>query len=159
MKVLIVEDDPGMVKVLKALLAPLTTEIIVAHTMAEAIDAVAQAKEIELITLDLGLPDSNIKQTIGRIRTFRDKHPNALLIVITGMNIPDLEKLVAEQGADGLVFKSDDVTFTPAGFLSFLGAVASKLITQPGRYHDSLASLEKVAQAVHQMQETRGGAR
>lgn len=151
MKVLIIEDDPSMVTVLKMFLEPLSSEVIHAPNMEQALAEIASAREIEIITLDLGLPDSGVNATIERIKEIRKSRPQSLLIVVTGQEVTDLEKIATSYGADGVIYKKNE-QFTPKGFLKFIDAIARKHIANPQPYQHSLSVLEKVMNRVHQLQ-------
>lgn len=125
MRILIIEDDPGAALVLQEFLLPLSSSITVAHTMDDALKAVAGAEEINLITVDLGLPDSDVQSTLARIRHIRQRRPESLIVVVTGQDIDGLEKIAVEQGADGLVTKQSE-NFTAKGFLQVLAAIMQR---------------------------------
>lgn len=150
MKVLIVEDDPSMVTVLKMFLEPISSEIVVAANMEQAMREIADARNIELITLDLGLPDSSVEATLSRIKDIRKGRPDSLLIVVTGQDFPNLEKLATENGADGVIFKQNE-QFTPKGFLKFIDTIARKHLATPQNYQHSVSILEKVMNRVHNL--------
>jgi len=151
MKVLIIEDDPSMVTVLRMFLEPMASEIVIAANMEEAMREIADAREIELITLDLGLPDSSVSSSIERIKEIRKSRPDSLLIIVTGQDMPNLEKVAEEYGADGVLLKQNE-QFTPQGFLKFIDAVARKHLTTPQPYQRSVNLLERVMNRVHELQ-------
>src|SRR5687768_15771129 len=108
MKILIIEDDLGAAVVLENFLKPVASQITVAKTMNEALKLVSGADEINLITVDLGLPDSDVRSTLGKIRSIRETRPDSLIVVVTGQDIEGLEKQVIEKGADGFITKQSE---------------------------------------------------
>lgn len=143
-KILIIEDDRGMAAALKNFLQPLTSNITIANQMDEALRIVADAEELHLITVDLGLPDSDVRSTIRRISDIRKNKPDSLIIVVTGQDIPGLEADSIASGADGFVFKQGD-NFTSQGFLKVIGVLVAKFMSKPSHYNRSLTLLEQVS--------------
>src|SRR5688572_15155102 len=122
MKALIIEDDEGACEALRTILQPFTSELRVAKNMTEVLQAIAEASKVELIILDLGLPDSMVEESILHITEIRDRCPNSLLIVLTRQEITDLEDRVIAQGADGLIKKQGD-GFSRMGFLKLMSGI------------------------------------
>lgn len=144
MNILIIEDDHGMAIALRHFLEPIASSIIIAKKMDEALKIVADADELHLITVDLGLPDSDVLSTILKIREIRTAQPNSLIIVVTGQDIPGIENAAICNGADGFIFKQGD-SFTSHGFLNIIAALVSKFMTEPTHYNRSVSFLEQVS--------------
>lgn len=145
MRVLIIEDEKGVALLLRRFLEPLATEILEVSTMAEAFGIISGADEIDIITLDLGLPDSGVSSSLQEIRQIRSKRPGSLVIVVTGQDIPALEAQALNHGADGVLFKQSP-SFTAQGFLTFMGGLLKEYLSKPQDHLRSVAILEKVAQ-------------
>ena len=80
-KLLVVEDDPGMQKVYKVRLEDIGCECTLAGTVREALELTKLAPVIDVIILDLRLPDG----TGGRVaEVFKKINPSINVIVITG---------------------------------------------------------------------------
>jgi CheY-like chemotaxis protein len=149
-KILIIEDDKGMTVALKHFLEPVASKITVATHMEEALKIVSEAKELHLITVDLGLPDSDVKSTIQKIKDIRVTRPNCLIIVVTGQDIPGIEAEAIEQGADAFIFKQGE-TFTSKGFLNIIGTLVTKFLSEPTHYKRSVDFLEQVSSRLAQL--------
>lgn len=147
MTVLIIEDDNGVAEVLKRFLSPVASQVIVAQNMQTAIDALSSAVEIDIITLDLGLPDSGVQDTLEAIKAIKKTKPLSLVVVITGQEIPGLEKVAIEKGADGVILKQGE-QFTARGILSLLQGLLTNYISKPQHYANSASVLEKLQNAL-----------
>jgi CheY-like chemotaxis protein len=149
-KILIIEDQEGAAVALKHFLEPLASEIQIAKNMAQAMQIVSDAQELDLITLDLGLPDSDIDSTRKKIKEIKDTRPDSLIVVVTGHDIPDLEKTLLQEGADGFIFKMSD-RFSTTGFLQILAAIVQKYMGSPGNPMQSIKTLQKVSAKLAQL--------
>lgn len=99
-RVLVVDDEPQIIRFLKPALEAAGYEMIEAATGAEAIHkAVTGAPDIMI--LDLGLPDMDGKDVIGRVRAF-----SQLPVIILSARDRESEKIAAlDLGADDYVEK------------------------------------------------------
>lgn len=152
MKILIIEDDKNIAMVLEQFLKPISSQITIAQNMEQALKAVAEAEDIELITLDLGLPDSDVTSTVKRqIRKLREIKPNSLIIVVTGYDLPNLESMAMEEGADGFIVKQDE-SFTAKGFLEVVAKIVEKYMKSSTHPTRSIELLEKVSTRIAKYQ-------
>ncbi len=117
MKILIVEDDEPMALILSTLMRSMG-KICIVHTIREAMDSIVD-KTVDLLMLDLKLPDSTMSETLGQIRALKAFVPK--VVVMTGAYVPDITKLVIDSGADACFYKGD------AQFVSWL-----KEVLKPG---------------------------
>lgn len=146
MRILIIEDNPGAANLLCRYLRPLVCqEPIIAKTMAEAIKAIGSNDYFDLITVDINLPDSLGKQTLNKVKDFKDRHPNALLIVVTG--VITNEDHVLSYGADGFMTKMDCLA-SQDSFLTKLSDVARAILRTPEQYRKSVDVLERMVQRI-----------
>ncbi len=101
-RVLIVDDEPGIRRVLAAYLEADGFEVVQADTGAEALRRVLDAAEaIELVLLDVGLPDLNGIEVLTTIRA----KSNVYVILVTA-RAEEVDKLVGlSVGADDYVTK------------------------------------------------------
>ncbi len=99
-KVLVVDDDPSLLKALRIGLRARGDEVLAAHTGTEAITQVAL--EIpDLVILDLGLPDLDGIEVCRRIREF-----SQVPIVVLSAYGDERRKVEAlDSGADDFVTK------------------------------------------------------
>ena len=99
-RVLIVDDEPQILRFLKPSLAAAGYEVITAETAESAIKAIATAAP-ELVILDLGLPDRDGKVVISEVRAW-SKVP----IIVLSARDREAEKVAAlDLGADDYINK------------------------------------------------------
>ena len=99
-KVLVVDDDPSLLKAMRIGLTARGDEVVMAHTGAEAVSQVALAGP-DLVILDLGLPDLDGIEVCRRIREF-----SGVPIVVLSAYGDERRKVEAlDSGADDFVTK------------------------------------------------------
>ena len=99
-KILIVDDDPSLLKALRIGLSARGDEVVTAHTGGDAVTQVALAVP-DLVILDLGLPDVDGLEVCRRIREFSD-----VPIVVLSAYGDERRKVEAlDGGADDFVTK------------------------------------------------------
>lgn len=103
---LAVEDEENDVTLLRRFLSPYISEFNASGRLSEAL-ALCKSKEFDVILLDLRLLDSNVDTTRSAIRELKELQPDAALVVVSGMPVPNLEELVIMDGADRFVRKDD----------------------------------------------------
>jgi DNA-binding response OmpR family regulator len=102
-KVLVVDDDPGMLEVLKSILAIEHVEI---HEATDGKDALQKTLALnpDLILLDIGLPKLNGLTLCKAIRAGKDTR-NIPIIIVTSFTAPGRLEQCMEAGADDFVGK------------------------------------------------------
>jgi len=99
-KVLVVDDDPALLKALRIGLTARGDEVVTAHSGTEAVNQVALAAP-DLVILDLGLPDMDGREVCRRVRAF-----SAVPIVVLSAYGDERRKVEAlDSGADDFVTK------------------------------------------------------
>jgi two-component system KDP operon response regulator KdpE len=99
-RLLIVDDEPQLLRVLRPSLAAAGYEVEAAANAAEALRAAA-ATRFDLVILDLGLPDMDGKDLIARLREWSD-----LPIIVLSARDAEQEKIAAlDRGANDFVNK------------------------------------------------------
>ena len=99
-KVLVVDDDPSLLKALRIGLTARGDEVLTAHTGTEAVNQVALGVP-DLVILDLGLPDLDGIEVCRRIREF-----SQVPIVVLSAYGDERRKVEAlDRGADDFVTK------------------------------------------------------
>lgn len=99
-RILVVDDEPQMLRVLRPALAASGYETLEAATGREALKAIA-AYAPDAVLLDLGLPDMDGKEALGRARAF-----SQVPIIILSARDREAEKIAAlDAGADDYVEK------------------------------------------------------
>src|SRR5512139_2365192 len=98
--VLVVEDEPQLVRLLRATLPPHGYQMIAAETAAQALVAAA-TRGPDLVLLDLGLPDLDGVEVVRRIREW-----SAMPIVVVSARGQERDKVEAlDAGADDYLTK------------------------------------------------------
>lgn len=99
-KVLVVDDDPSLLKALRIGLTARGDDVVVAQSGTEAVNQVALARP-DLVVLDLGLPDLDGIEVCRRIREFSE-----VPIVVLSAYGDERRKVEAlDSGADDFVTK------------------------------------------------------
>ena len=99
-RILVVDDDPALLRALRIGLEARGYEVIVAHTGAEGLSRAAQAMP-DLIVLDLGLPDVDGVEVCRRLRQWTE----VPVIVLSALDTEDRKVLALDSGADDYVTK------------------------------------------------------
>ncbi|OAN51280.1 serine/threonine protein phosphatase [Paramagnetospirillum marisnigri] len=155
LQVLLVEDEPGDAKLVEFALrmssAPL---FLVAHvtTLAAAIAHIASGAEVDVVLLDLSLPDSSGISTVSRMQEAAPKTP---LIIMTGMDDPRFATYALEVGAQDYLIKSDDPEKTVGRAIRYaISRMASQLERQAliERIADQQRHLVEEVEAARRMQ-------
>jgi two-component system KDP operon response regulator KdpE len=101
--VLVVDDEPQIVKALKTTLEATNYTVESAHTGEEGL-ALAAAQAPELVVLDLGLPDIDGTEVIRRMRAWSD-----VPVIVLSVRADQRDKIDAlDAGADDYVTKPFD---------------------------------------------------
>ena len=102
-KILITEDSPTVLEILKSVLAEEGYEVIAAVDGKEALDLV-KAEKPDLIILDVMLPKID-GYKVCRMLKFDDKYKDIPIIMLTARAKETDEKLGKEVGADAYIKK------------------------------------------------------
>jgi len=149
MRALIIEDLEDEAKLISYIIEPLASEIIVRPRMAEALVDIGSGNPPEIITIDLGLPDSNRDFTINtRIPQIRGLAPDSLIIVITGLATDDSTKACLASGADAVFPKLEIMPVH--GFMDRLQSLVLELMKRPKPRETNLRILETIAEKIAQ---------
>jgi len=144
MKILIIEDRKEMSEILADIFREISSEIHIARTMTEAFRVLNERPVLDLITVDIGLPDAaSREEVIDRIPDMRTLQQNAVIVVISGIINADDEAMILKSGADGVMMKWD----VPTGetLLRRLLAIAKAIKETPTRLQRSIATAEFMA--------------
>jgi len=101
--VLLVEDNPGDASLIRRMLSAISVNFQIKHAtkLSEGLAQLQQA-EVDLVLLDLCLPDSSGLDTLTRIRA---QAPYVPIIVITGMSERETAVKALDQGAQDFIAK------------------------------------------------------
>jgi DNA-binding NarL/FixJ family response regulator len=104
-KVLLADDDPGFVELLRTLVQeqPELTVVGVAGDGLSALELVDEPTP-EAVLIDLHMP---LLDGVSAVARMRQDYPDLCLIAITGDPEPELHRAVEEAGADAVVLKHD----------------------------------------------------
>jgi two-component system KDP operon response regulator KdpE len=99
-RILVVDDEPAILRFLRPALEANDYEVTTAGTIAEAMKRIAGERP-DVVVLDLGLPDGDGKDLIKRVRAWSD-----VPIVVLSAREREVEKIAAfDLGADDYVDK------------------------------------------------------
>ena len=117
--ILIVEDDQALRRALRTMIRSHDFDVIEAATGADAVDAMSD-HVVDLVVLDLGLPDINGIDVLQHIRTFS----TVPVIVLTAHHEQTDKVRALDSGADDYVTKPFDVAELMARIRATLRRVA-----------------------------------
>lgn len=102
--ILLIEDNRADAELIKIMLqdAGSKFDLLVASGLFDAAELVGQRDDIELVLLDLNLPDS---QGFKTLNTFRDRYPAMPVVVITGTNNEIVGNQSVKAGAQDYLVK------------------------------------------------------
>jgi len=112
MRVLLVEDNLGMVEVLRQGLGEEGLEVVHATTGAAALARVGRA-DLDLLVLDLGLPD---RDGLEVLRDLRQKHRHLPVLILTAQD-------AVEARVQALALGADDYLVKPFAFAELLARI------------------------------------
>jgi len=99
-RVLVIDDEPGIRRVVKDALRPDVSTVLEARSGDEAL-AIAAAERPDLIVLDLGLPDMDGIEVCRRLRAWT----SAPIVVLSARDSEDEKTALLDAGADDYVTK------------------------------------------------------
>lgn len=107
LNILLIEDNPGDAFLIKEMLRASdfqSASLINASTIKEALKYSTSDKEIPLVLLDLGLPDSDGMESV---RTVREHFPDAALNILTGLDDKHTASQALREGAQNYLVKGE----------------------------------------------------
>lgn len=106
-KILIIEDDPDMTRLLATVLKPLDVEVVTAPDGLVGV-AMAMAEKPQLIIMDINMPRMNGLDAIRTLRAYEDL-ANVPVIVLTAFANPENIRDAVDVGADDFLVKANVV--------------------------------------------------
>jgi len=137
--VLLVEDEPGDARLVEYALRMSSAPVfMVKHvgTLAAAIDHINGGHPVDVVLLDLSLPDSTGIATVSRMQEAASRTP---IVIMTGMDDPRFASYALEAGAQDYLIKSDDPERT-------VGRAIRYAITRMAGQLERQALLERIAE-------------
>ncbi len=147
MKALIIEDEPSSALVLKSWLEGIGFDVTITESMELAAHIIMET-HADIITLDLNLKDSKVSETIPKIAEIRQKSPDSLLVVVSGVMCSTDPAKCAALGADACFEKLDIPT--EKSFLAKLWDVVTALIRNPKGYARNIPLIEAIEEKLAQ---------
>jgi CheY-like chemotaxis protein len=147
-KILVVDDVPGNVRLLEAVLAPRGYDVVAATNGAHALEVVASEKP-DLILLDVVMPEMDGYAVCRRLR--EDDETAVLPVIMVTSSTGEEKRKAIEAGADDFIPK-------PFDHEELLARVRSLLRIK--RYHDTIKALnrtleERVTKQVEELERLR----
>ena len=105
-KILIVDDDQSILSIFEFILQQAGYTIITTTSGTECVNIVRSNGDIDLIFLDLKMPEVSGLEVFRQIQKIR---PNLLVVIMTGYTADELLKEAFEMGAYGIIYKPFDV--------------------------------------------------
>ena len=139
LRVLLVEDEPGDAKLVEfALRMSISPRFVVTHvvSLAAAIAHVESDADLDVVLLDLSLPDSSGIATVSRMHEAASKTP---IVIMTGMDDQRFAAFALEAGAQDYLIKSDDPEKT-------VGRAIRYAITRMAAQIERQALIERIAE-------------
>lgn len=159
MRVLIAEDNQNLAELYARFLRPVSSLIICAFSFKEVMAEINRTK-FDLVTYDLNYPDITRPQSIHKIREIKISQPDAIVIVITGYYEPEMESLLVEAGADGIIKKTPELNIMD-NFIRAIKDVVDSIKFQPSHLKQ-ISTLEKascrIAEYYNDLEHTRAHA-
>ena len=101
MKLLVVDDDSGVVEMLRDYFALRSFEVLTAGTAVEALQVAFQERP-DIVILDLVLPDFSGEEVLRRVKK---SFPEVHVLILTGQTDPGLEPRLRRLGCDSFLAK------------------------------------------------------
>lgn len=98
---LIVDDDPHVVHLLESMLQPEGYDCTRAHDAAEALDRLGE-KDFAIALVDVLMPGESGLELVDRAL---DLHPFLAVVMVTGVDNPEIAELALQSGAYGYLMK------------------------------------------------------
>jgi DNA-binding NtrC family response regulator len=106
MQILIVDDDKNQCKTLSLILRHKGYDVATAGGGEEAVIYASNTKDIDLVFLDIKMPDMNGVDTYRRLKAII---PNAIVVMMTGYAVEDLIKEALQEGVYSVMQKPIDI--------------------------------------------------
>lgn len=109
MKILIVDDDRGILNALKVGLTSFGHEVVVAENGNQALNIIEENKSVDLMITDLKMPGMN---GLELIRLAKESKPGFMVILITAYGDDSVREEVRNLGSCGYIdkpFRPEDI--------------------------------------------------
>ena len=101
--ILIVDDEPAVLKVMKIVLEKSGFQVVLAGNGAEALEIFEQMRDqIRILITDMAMPGMN---GLDLIRAIRNLNPAVHIVATTGMTTPDQMQAISDAGVNHVLSK------------------------------------------------------
>ncbi len=116
-KILIVDDEYAFCRSLKIFFDKIGFEPLIATNGEHAIDIVREEKPA-IMTLDIRMPGLNGYDILQKVKRL---NPDLFIIVITAIDVPNMEEMLEHSGAHALLHKPIDLQKLSDTIYGFVG--------------------------------------
>ena len=125
-KVLIVDDENTICLLLKTYLERLGFETFVATNGEKALD-ILEEENPAIMTLDIRMPGLNGYELLQKVKR---RYPELFIIVITGIDVPNMEEMLEHSGAHALLRKPIDLQELSDIICGFVGIRGTPILNK-----------------------------
>jgi len=116
-KILIVDDEYAFCRSLKLFLEKIGFQALVATNGEHALDILKEEKPA-IMTLDMRMPGLNGYEILQKAKRL---HPELFIIVVTAIDVPNMEEMLEHSGAHALLRKPIDLQKLSDMIYGFVG--------------------------------------
>ena len=115
--ILIVDDEEAFCRSLKIFLEKIGFKALIATSGEQALDALAEEKPA-IMTLDMRMPGLDGYDVLQKVKRL---DPDLFIIVITAINVPNMDEMLEHSGAHALLHKPIDLQKLSDTIYGFVG--------------------------------------
>ena len=123
-KVLIVDDESAICDLLKTYLEKLGFQAFIATNGEQAL-AILREEEPAIMTLDIRMPGLNGYEVLQKVKR---RHPELFIIVVTGIDVPNMEEMLEHSGAHAILRKPVDLQKLSDAICELVGVCCKPLL-------------------------------
>ena len=116
-KILIVDDEYAFCRSLKIFLEKIGFETLIATNGEHALDILKEEKPA-IMTLDMRMPGLNGYDILQKVKRL---YPEMFIIVVTAIDVPNMEEMLEHSGAHALLRKPIDLQQLSEALYGFVG--------------------------------------
>jgi len=125
-KILIVDDEIAICRLLQDYLEGLGFETFVATNGEQALELL-MTESPAIMTLDIRMPGINGYEVLQKAKR---RHPELFIIVVTGIDVPNMEEMLEHSGAHALLQKPIDLQKLSDAICGFVGICCKPLLNK-----------------------------
>lgn len=116
-KILIVDDEEAFCRSLKIFLEKIGFKALIATSGEQALDILAEERPA-IMTLDMRMPGLDGYDVLQKVKRL---DPDLFIIVITAINVPNMDEMLEHSGAHALLHKPIDLQKLSNTIYGFVG--------------------------------------